>query len=89
MAPHIQHTTVELSPFPDLVVIYLGMKVRNLRGLRTMISFGPKITPPSRQSPKAFSCTSLLFSLLSLRTGMRQYGRDFQSLENWARSLPH
>ena len=32
MAKGVQRTTVDLSKFPDLVVIYLGMRVRSLRG---------------------------------------------------------
>ena len=44
MAARTRRNTVDLSAFPDLVVIYLGMRVRTLRGLRTLISFGPKIS---------------------------------------------
>ena len=36
-------TTADLSAYPDLVVIYLGMRVNSPGGLRTLISFGPKI----------------------------------------------
>ena len=31
----------------------------------------------------------LLLSLFPLHVGMRQYWRDFESLEAWARSMPH
>jgi hypothetical protein len=31
----------------------------------------------------------LFFSLFPLHVGMRQYWRDFDSLEAWARALPH
>jgi hypothetical protein len=89
MAPHIQRTTVDLSAFPDLVVIYLGMKVRTLRGLKTLISFGPKISDAIAAKPEGLLLhESLLYSIFPLHTGMRQYWRDFQSLETWARSLP-
>jgi Domain of unknown function (DUF4188) len=30
-----------------------------------------------------------MFSLFPPHAGMRQYWRDFDSLERWARSLPH
>jgi hypothetical protein len=67
MAPRIQRTTVDLSSFPDLVVIYLGMKVRNLRGLRTMISFGPKLNSAIQAKPEGLLLhESLLFSLFPL-----------------------
>jgi hypothetical protein len=38
-----ERTTVDLSAYPDLVVIYLGMRVNSLRGLKTLASFGPQI----------------------------------------------
>src|SRR5579862_9388554 len=36
--------TVDLSQYPDLVVIYLGMRVNKLRGVKTLFGFGPKIS---------------------------------------------
>ena len=33
----INRQTVDLSEFPDLVVIYLGMRVRNMKGMRKLI----------------------------------------------------
>ncbi|MEO8128470.1 MAG: hypothetical protein ABJF23_14885, partial [Bryobacteraceae bacterium] len=35
--------TVDLSGYPDMVVVYLGMRVNTLTGLKTMFGFGPKI----------------------------------------------
>ena len=35
--------TVDLSAYPDLVVIYLGMTVNMLTGIKTLLGFGPKI----------------------------------------------
>ena len=35
--------TVDLSGYPDLVVIYLGMRVNTMRGLRTLAKAGPRI----------------------------------------------
>lgn len=35
--------TVDLSSYPDLVVIYLGMRVNAIAGLKTLFGFGPKI----------------------------------------------
>ena len=35
--------TVDLSPHPDLVVVYLGMRVNRLYGLRTLIGYDPQI----------------------------------------------
>jgi hypothetical protein len=35
--------TVDLSAYPDLVVVYLGMTVNMLTGIKTLLGFGPKI----------------------------------------------
>jgi hypothetical protein len=43
MAAKVQRTTVDLSAYPDLVVIYLGMRVNSLRGLKTLMRLGPAI----------------------------------------------
>jgi hypothetical protein len=83
-------TTVDLSSYPDLVVIYLGMRVKSLRGLKTLISFGPKIRQSVEAAPDGLLLhENLMFSVIPPHTGMRQYWRDFESLERWARSLPH
>jgi Domain of unknown function (DUF4188) len=90
MTARVQRTTVNLSEFPDLVVIYLGMQVRTLRGLKTLISFGPKISAAVAAKPDGLLLhENVIYSLFPPNVGMRQYWRDFQSLENWSRSLPH
>jgi len=81
---------VDLSSYPDLVVIYLGMRVNSPRGVKTLISFGPKIRQSVQAQPDGLLLhENLLFSLIPPHAGMRQYWRDFDSLERWARSLPH
>jgi hypothetical protein len=86
----LNRSTVDLSQYPDLVVIYLGMKVNSPRGLKTLISFGPKIGKSVAAKPDGLLLhENLLFSLFPPHAGMRQYWRDFDSLERWARSLPH
>jgi hypothetical protein len=83
-------TTADLSSYPDLVVIYLGMRVNEPRGVRTLMSFGPKIRKSVEARPDGLLLhENLLFSLFPPHAGMRQYWRDFDSLERWARSLPH
>lgn len=37
----VNRQTVDLSAYPDLVVIYLGMRVRTLRGVPDFTSFRP------------------------------------------------
>jgi hypothetical protein len=83
-------TTVDLSSYPDLVVIYLGMRVNSPKGLKTLLSFGPKISKSVAAQPDGLLLhENLLISLFPPHTGMRQYWRDFDSLERWARSAPH
>jgi hypothetical protein len=85
-----QRQTVDLSSYPNLVVIYLGMRANSLRGLKTLISFGPKIKKAIAQEPDGLLLhEDVIFSLFPPHGGMRQYWRDFESLEKWARSGPH
>jgi hypothetical protein len=90
MAERVERSTVDLSGYPDLVVIYLGMRVRKLKGLKTIFGFGPKISTSVAQKPPGLLLhETLFFSLFPLHVGMRQYWKDFASLEAWARSEPH
>lgn len=86
----LQRSTVDLSGYPDLVVIYLGMRVEKLRGLATLMKFGPKISASVEAKPDGLLLhENIFYSFFPIHAGMRQYWRDFQSLETWARSLPH
>ena len=83
-------TTVDLSSYPDLVVIYLGMRVNSPSGVSTLISFGSKIRESVKARPDGLlRHENLVFSLFPPHGGMRQYWRDFDSLERWSRSSPH
>jgi hypothetical protein len=80
--------TVDLSQYPDLVVIYLGMRVNAFTGVKTIVGFGPKISKAVDAKPDGLLLhENIMFSLRHL--GMRQYWRDFASLEAWSRSDPH
>jgi hypothetical protein len=86
----VERRTVDLSAYPDLVVIYLGMRVNRLAGLRTLLGFGPKIQDAVGRRPEGLLLhENFIVSLLPPHAGMRQYWRDFESLERWARSEPH
>jgi hypothetical protein len=85
-----ERKTVDLSDYPDLVVIYLGMKVRSMRGIKTLLGFGPRIRDAVGEKPQGLLLHEpFVFSLFPLHVGMRQYWRDFDSLERWSRSQPH
>jgi hypothetical protein len=88
MAQRPKRETVDLSRYPDLVVIYLGMRVNAFTGLKTLFGFGPKISAAVEARPDGLlQHEYLLYSLRHL--GMRQYWRNFESLEAWSRSEPH
>jgi hypothetical protein len=90
MPGRVNRVTVDLSPFPDLVVIYLGMRANSLRGIRTMIRFGSNISRAVAAKPEGLLLhENVIFSLLLMHFGMRQYWRDYEALEAWTRTLPH
>ena len=86
----VERQTVDLSAYPDLVVVYLGMPVRRPRGLRRLLGLGPQIQKAWKANPDGLLLhEDLIWSLFPPHLGMRQYWRDFESLERWARSDPH
>ena len=86
----VERRTVDLSAYPDLVVIYLGMRVNAWTGLKTLVGFGPKINAAVAEQPDGLLLhENLIYSLIPPNVGMRQYWRDFDALERWARSAPH
>jgi hypothetical protein len=80
--------SVDLSGTPNLVVIYLGMRVTALTGLKTLFGFGPAIAKAAAAKPDGLlNHEFFLFSLTHV--GMRQYWRDMESLEAFSHSEPH
>ena len=47
----VNRQTVDLSAYPNLVVIYLGMRVNAPTGIKTLLGFGPKISKSFRPTP--------------------------------------
>ena len=73
MTRALNRTTADLSSYPDLVVIYLGMRVNAPGGLRTLMSFGSKIRKSVEAQPDGLLLhENLLFSLVPPHVGMRQ-----------------
>ncbi len=90
MAGKVERQTVDLSAYPDLVVIYLGMRVNAWTGVKTVLGLGSQIGDSAKQKPDGLLLhESFMFSLLPPHVGMRQYWRDFDTLEAWTRSSPH
>jgi len=90
MQTKVERRTVDLSQFPELVVIYLGMRVNRLTGLKTLFGFGPKISDSVAAQPDGLLLHEpIIYSLFPAHVGMRQYWRDMDSLLAWSRSEPH
>ena len=90
MPGQVKRQTVDLSSFPDLVVIYLGMRVNKFRGLGKLLAIGPQIQKSVAEKPDGLLLhENMLFSLFPPHVGMRQYWRDFAALEAWTRTGFH
>ena len=72
------------------VVVYLGMRVRRPRGLFYLLGLGPQIRKSWKEEPEGLLLhEDITWSLFPPHVGMRQYWRDYESLERWTRSEPH
>jgi hypothetical protein len=91
MARNVERRTVDLGAYPDLIVVYLGMRVRTFAGIRTLLGFGPRIDRAGLSHPEGLLHyeNNIIFSLFPLHIGMRWYWKNFASMEQWARSDPH
>jgi hypothetical protein len=80
--------SVDLTAWPDLVVIYLGLRVTRLRGIMTLLGLGKGIAQSVADKPDGLLAhENFVFGLTHV--GMRQYWRDLESLEAFTRSEPH
>lgn len=91
MRSPVDRKTVDLAGYPDLVVIYLGMRVRMLKGLLTLMKTGPQIDQAGAARPGGLLHyeNNIIFGFFPLHVGMRWYWKDFDSMEAWARSETH
>jgi hypothetical protein len=51
MRTRVERRTVNLSAYPDLVIIYLGMRVNRITGIRPLLGFGPRISSSAAAQP--------------------------------------
>ena len=90
MPTKVNRQTVDLSSYPDLVVIYLGMRVNRLTGLKTLLGFGPKISDSAAAQPDGLLVhETMIYSIFPMHVGMRQYWRNMDALLTCSRSDPH
>ena len=85
MPSPVDRRAVDLSSFPDLVVIYLGMRVRTLAGIKTLLGLGPQIDTAGAGRPEGLLHfeNNIIFTLFPLHVGMRWYWKDFESMDFW------
>src|SRR5262245_59146510 len=86
----VNRQTIDLSAYPDLIVIYLGMRVNAVYGLKTLLGLRPGILGSVQAKPDGLLLhEDFWLSFFPMHAGMRQYWRDWDALERWARSEPH
>lgn len=86
----VDRQTVDLSAYPELVVFYLGIRVRRPRGMLRLFGLGPQIQKSWKDQPDGLLLhEDFIWSLIPPHAGMRQYWRDLDSLERWSHSEPH
>jgi hypothetical protein len=75
MATSVTRDTVDLSAYPDLVVIYLGMRVKTLQGLKTIFGLGPQIQVAGDAMPDGLlHCEqNIIYKMFPFEIGMRWY----------------
>ncbi len=83
-----ERRSVDLSGYPDLVVIYLGYRANSFAGLRTLLRIGRGLQEMRTNPPDGLlSHEGMWFG--ALHPGFRQYWRDFDSLEAFTRAARH
>lgn len=86
----VQRITADLAGYPNMVVIYLGMRVHKPRGMIRLLGLGPQLYKSHKDRPDGLLLhEDIIWSLFPPHWGARQYWRDLESLEAWTRSDPH
>ncbi|MBJ8343125.1 phenylacetaldoxime dehydratase family protein [Antrihabitans sp. YC2-6] len=86
----VERLTADLSDYPDLVVVFLGMRVRKPRGMLRLLGIGPKLYKSHADRPDGLLLhEDVVWGHFPPHWGARQYWRDLESLERWTRSDPH
>ena len=60
----VDRRTVDLSAYPDLLVVILGMRVNAWTGLKRLLGLGPQIAKSARAKPTV--CCFMRFSILAV-----------------------
>jgi hypothetical protein len=80
--------SVDLSAYPDLVVIYLGYRASAPRGVLTLLQIGLGLIALRKNVPPGLLAHEF-FLLGPFHVGFRQYWRDLESLRAFTRAPRH
>ncbi len=80
--------SVDLSAYPDLVVIYLGYRASAPRGVATLLGIGLGLIALRKHVPPGLLAHEF-FLLGPFHVGFRQYWRDLESLHAFTRAPRH
>ena len=80
MVTPVNRQGVDLTAYPELVVIYLGMRVKTFAGLKTVFRLGPQIDNAAKARPDGLLHFEnyIIYSMFPFHVGMRWYWRDFE-----------
>ena len=80
--------SIDLSGFPDLVVVYLGYRAKTLKGALQAFRIGAGLRAIDRAPPEGLLAHETLWFGFA-HPGFRQYWRDLDSLEAYTRAPQH
>ena len=86
--PQPTRRSVDLSAYPDLVVIYLGYRAAGARGLVSLAKIGLGLRRLRRAFPPGLLAHES-FMLGPFHVGFRQYWTDLSSLQTFTRAPQH
>ena len=82
--------TVDLTDYPDVVVLYLGIKVNKLRGTGRVVKMRAQLNEMVKHPPDGMMAhESFWWSFFPLHVGFRQFWRDPDSLDRYAHTSEH
>jgi hypothetical protein len=88
VAESASRDTVDLSAYPDLVVIHLGMGVEEPRGVETLQALGPQIEAAVAKGPDGLLLHERLFAPTRHATGPMLGARARVGADRKAESPP-
>ena len=84
----VPRETVDLTAYPDLVMVLLGFRLRRLRAVGSFLAIGRGMAEIARNPPDGLlAADNCLYGWNHI--GIRQYWRDMEAMERFTRTAPH